>query len=330
MNEREEQELDLNLMYLNASSLAKKGEVRQYKKQQQPRKEVKSESYQRTAGNTARRNPYLTDSQQQIKKPVKKPVKRPENRQSSQTKTAPTPNRRSRQAAIRRRKILYYRRLAIITVEVAVVILLGIVLFKVFFLSNKNAAGVDDAFNQNTEQGEDQMLDINGSAYSNHPEWEEKFLTVNEYSRPGDSLTEVNNIFVHYTANQGTSAKQNRSYFENLKDTRETSASAHFIIGFEGEIIQCVPLDEIAYAVQTRNEDSISIECCYLSEDGAFTEATYDSLIKLLAWLVKTYNLDADDILRHYDCGGKKCPIYYVHNEHAWQGLIGDVKTALQ
>ena len=160
-----------------------------------------------------------------------------------------------------------------------------------------------------------------------HPDWTEDFLTVNEYSRPGDPLTEVNNIFVHYTANPGTSAAQNRSYFEQLKDNHERSASAHFIIGYNGEIIQCVPLDEIAYAVQTRNEDSISIECCYKADNGQFTQETYDSLIKLLKWLIDAYDLQTDDILRHYDCGGKKCPIYYTEHEDAWERLKEDVKN---
>lgn len=163
--------------------------------------------------------------------------------------------------------------------------------------------------------------------YAAHPDWTEDFLTVNEYSRPGDPLTEVNNIFVHYTANPGTSAAQNRSYFEQLKDNHERSASAHFIIGYNGEILQCVPLDEIAYAVQTRNEDSISIECCYKADNGQFTRETYDSLIRLLRWLIDAYDLQPDDILRHYDCGGKKCPIYYTEHEDAWERLKEDVEN---
>ena len=168
---------------------------------------------------------------------------------------------------------------------------------------------------------------LSAETYAAHPDWTEDFLTVNEYSRPGDPLTEVNNIFVHYTANPGTSAAQNRSYFEQLKDNHERSASAHFIIGYNGEIIQCVPLDEIAYAVQTRNEDSISIECCYKADNGQFTQETYDSLIKLLKWLIDAYDLQPDDILRHYDCGGKKCPIYYTEHEDAWERLKEDVKN---
>ncbi len=140
-------------------------------------------------------------------------------------------------------------------------------------------------------------------------------------------MTEVKDIFVHYTANPGTSAAQNRSYFEQQKDTHKASVSAHFIIGCEGEIIQCVPLDEIAYAVAGRNYDSISIECCHAAMDGAFTKETYDSLITLLAWLTDAYELDTDHILRHYDSNGKKCPLYYTEHEDEWEQLKQDVKA---
>ena len=158
------------------------------------------------------------------------------------------------------------------------------------------------------------------------PEIEENFLTINPYSRPGETLKEVNHIFVHYTANPGTSAAQNRSYFENLGITGETSASAHFVIGYEGEIVQCIPLEEIGYAVKQRNYDSVSIECCYLSADGKFTEATYESLLRLCGWLLKEYKLTPGEVLRHYDAGGKKCPLYYVENEEEWEGFLEDLE----
>ena len=109
------------------------------------------------------------------------------------------------------------------------------------------------------------------------------YLTPNEYSRPGKELKEVNAIVVHYVGNPGTTAAQNRSYFENLKDTHATSASSHYIIGMEGEIIQCVPLNEISYASNNRNKDTIAIECCHPDETGQFTTATYKSLVKLVA-----------------------------------------------
>lgn len=161
---------------------------------------------------------------------------------------------------------------------------------------------------------------------SKKPEITEDFLTVNEYSRPGTELKRVKNIFVHYTANPGTSAAQNRSYFENLGITEETSASAHFVIGYEGEIVQCIPLDEMAYAVKKRNEDSISIECCYLDESGEFTRETYQSLLLLSAWLLKEYRLSPADMRRHYDEGGKMCPLYYVEHEDAWEQFLTDLE----
>lgn len=168
---------------------------------------------------------------------------------------------------------------------------------------------------------------IPAAEFAKRPEMEENFLTPNEYSRPGEPLPEVKNVFVHYTANPGTSAAQNRNYFEQQKDTHENSVSAHFIIGCEGEIIQCVPLNEIAYAVSGRNYDSVSIECCHKTEDGSFTRETYDSLIGLLAWLTDVYDLDSEDILRHYDSNGKLCPLYYTEHPEAWEQLKEDVET---
>lgn len=160
---------------------------------------------------------------------------------------------------------------------------------------------------------------------ASRPKLIEDYIEVNPYSRPGDTLREVNAIFVHYTANPGTSAEQNRSYFASLAETKERSASAHFVIGYDGTIIQCIPLDEIAYAVKGRNEDSISIECCYQDENGKFTEETYRALLELTGWLMNKYDLTTDEVLRHYDEGGKKCPLYYVENENAWEQFKADV-----
>lgn len=156
------------------------------------------------------------------------------------------------------------------------------------------------------------------------------YLTPNEYSRPGKELKEVNAIVVHYVGNPGTTAAQNRSYFENLKDTHATSASSHYIIGLEGEIIQCVPLNEISYASNNRNKDTIAIECCHPDETGQFTTATYKSLVKLVAALSRTYDLDPETgIIRHYDVTGKYCPLYYVNHEDEWYGFKLDVKAEL-
>ncbi len=107
------------------------------------------------------------------------------------------------------------------------------------------------------------------------PDWIlQDILPVNEYSRPGIVLSEVNGVVVHYTGNPGTTAEQNRSYYKNLAETKETYASSHFVIGMDGKIIQCVPLDEIAYCSTQRNDDTISIECCHSDDTGQFSQDT--------------------------------------------------------
>ncbi len=162
------------------------------------------------------------------------------------------------------------------------------------------------------------------------PDYDVQLLTVNSYSRPGTALEQVNGIVIHYTANPGTSAQANRDYFEGLKDSGITHASSHFIVGLDGEIIQCIPTAEIAYASNERNSDTISIECCYENEDGSFNQATYDEVIHLTAWLCAKFGLEAKDVIRHYDVTGKLCPIYYVEHEDAWEQFRDDVDAYLK
>lgn len=241
-------------------------------------------------------------------------------------------NRRA--AALRRRKLVRRQILVAAALTLVIASLGGMLLIKGYQalaaepkpheIPYKNSTG-DKA----SKSDENSLIQgIPAVEFAKHPKMEENFLTPNDYSRPGEALTEVKNIFVHYTANPGTSAAQNRSYFEQQKDTHENSVSAHFIIGYEGEIVQCVPLDEIAYAVSGRNYDSVSIECCHKTKDGSFTPETYDSLIGLLAWLTDIYDLDSEDILRHYDSNGKLCPIYYTEHPDEWAQLKKDVQTA--
>ncbi len=158
----------------------------------------------------------------------------------------------------------------------------------------------------------------------------ENLLTPNDYSRPQTPLKEVKSIVVHYTANPGTSAIANRNYFENLKDSKTTYASSHFIIGLDGEIVQCLPLDEISFASNNRNPDTISIECTHPDGTGKFSKKTMKSLIALTAWLCGEYNLKEEDIIRHYDVTGKKCPLYYVEHEDEWEALKSNVMNYIE
>lgn len=158
----------------------------------------------------------------------------------------------------------------------------------------------------------------------------EELLTVNPYSRPGEYLERVNAVVIHYVGNPGSTAEQNRSYFQGLADSGATSASSNLIVGLDGETLLCVPLNEIAYCSNSRNADTISIEFCHPDDTGEPTEETYDALVRLTAWLCELYGLDpAEDVIRHYDVIGKECPRYYVRNEDAWLRFRQDVAAAM-
>lgn len=162
------------------------------------------------------------------------------------------------------------------------------------------------------------------------PELDVELLTPNKYSRPQTSLNRVNAIVIHYVANPGSTARANRDYFESLGNTGKTSASSHFVIDMDGTIVQCIPTSEISYASNNRNKDSISIEVCHPDASGKFTEDSVASLEKLVSWLLDKYNLDKDDIIRHYDVSGKLCPKYYVEHEDAWEELKDEIWSYYQ
>ncbi len=167
------------------------------------------------------------------------------------------------------------------------------------------------------------------------PDWiEQKFLRKNIFSRPDVSMREVKNIVIHYVGNPGTSAEANQRYFDSLADQDPeqggTSSSSHFIVGLEGEVLQCIPVSEISYANAPRNFDTVTIEVCHPDETGKFTDASYNALVKLTAWLCGELELDANDVIRHYDVNGKSCPRYYVDHGDAWKQFLKDVKAALK
>lgn len=158
------------------------------------------------------------------------------------------------------------------------------------------------------------------------PSWiDEQLISVDGASRRGIDLNALKGIVIHYVGNPGTSAQANRNYF----DSSDSRVSSHFVIGLDGEIIQCVPLWEISSASNHRNSDTISIEVCHPDASGKFNDASYQSLVRLTAWLCDIGHLSSSDIIRHYDVTGKLCPLYYVEHEDAWLKLKKDIEKAL-
>ncbi len=158
------------------------------------------------------------------------------------------------------------------------------------------------------------------------PDWIDVQLINKGTSRSGRGLDRVADIVIHYVGNPATTAQNNRDYFSK----RTTDVCSHFVVGLDGEIIQCVPITERAVASNDRNDDTIAIEVCHPDETGKFNDVTYDSLVKLVAWLCDVCGLDENNIIRHYDITGKMCPLYFVENKDAWQNFKNDVGKALK
>jgi N-acetylmuramoyl-L-alanine amidase len=164
----------------------------------------------------------------------------------------------------------------------------------------------------------------------------EKLLTVNPYSRPGKPLIGVKGIVIHWVANPGTTALANRNYFEGLKNQAALYASAHFIIGLRGEVIQCLLENETAYHVGAAryldialknlssypNNCTLGIELCHTNWEGEFTPETLKAAKELILELCERYNLGKNNIYRHYDITGKECPRYFVLHSDQWINFL--------
>lgn len=158
----------------------------------------------------------------------------------------------------------------------------------------------------------------------------DRLLDVNRMSRPGTKIGTIKKITIHWVGNAKSTAIANRNYFNNLKNQNVTYASAHYIIGLEGEVIRCVPENEVAYHGNSHNGYAIGIENCHPDWEGKFNEKTYKSLIELCADICRRYNLKpAEALERHYDITGKDCPHYYISHTDAWNKFIKDVEGAM-
>ena len=158
------------------------------------------------------------------------------------------------------------------------------------------------------------------------PDWiDVQYIPAGNPSRSGERLEAIRDIVVHYVGNPGTTAQGNHDFYCH----EDSVVCSHFVVGLEGEIIQCLPLNEKSAASNHRNKDTISIEVCHPDDTGQFSDVTYDSLVRLVAWLADTCHLDTEHVIRHYDVTGKECPRYYVRNEDAWIQFKEDIERIL-
>ena len=157
------------------------------------------------------------------------------------------------------------------------------------------------------------------------------------HNRPYTKRTVTDAIAMHWVANPGTSAMANRNYFQNTT----TEVSSNFIVGLVGEIVRCIPEDEVSWCTNQANSHTVSIECCHPDWTGEFNDATYKSMVELAAYLCKKYGLNPlnGGVIRHFDVTGKDCPKWFVPASHGgtdtndckhWHQFIRDVSAKVK
>ena len=152
-----------------------------------------------------------------------------------------------------------------------------------------------------------------------------KLLTTVNYNKMTNKQNKF--IVIHYVGATG-GAEANCKYFKSVY----RGASAHYFVGHNGEIWQCVEDNNKAWHCgakkykhsSCRNSNSIGIEMCCKKDAGGkwyFEQATINSTIGLVKELMNKYNIPAANVLRHYDITGKVCPEPYVSNIKAWENF---------
>ena len=157
------------------------------------------------------------------------------------------------------------------------------------------------------------------------------------HNRPYTKRTKTTAIAVHWVGNPGSTAMANRNYFNQTS----LEVSSNYIVGLNGEVICCIPDEEVAWCTNQANSYSVSIETCHPDSTGKFGAQTYDALVELTASLCKKYVLTPEKggVIRHFDVTGKVCPKWFVPQKNGgtdtadgtnWKTFLQDVTNALK
>lgn len=156
---------------------------------------------------------------------------------------------------------------------------------------------------------------------------------ISGYNHNAGRVSRIKYIVIHYVGALG-GAKANCQYYAG----GNRNASAHYFVGFDGEIWQSVEDANVAWHcgassykhADCRNSNSIGIEMCVRKRNAAsmgatdkdwyFEDATVEAAAELTRHLMEKYNVPASHVIRHYDVTGKICPNPYVYNgtAHTW------------
>ena len=130
----------------------------------------------------------------------------------------------------------------------------------------------------------------------------------------------VEYIVIHYTGIPNDTAENNAVY-----SAREfTGVSAHYFVD-KREVWQSVREEDTAYHCGSthpkhptcRNYNSIGVEMC--DSVGTVPAATRERMKAVVRELMDKYGVPVENVLRHYDVTGKRCPAPWVDNPEEWE-----------
>lgn len=176
----------------------------------------------------------------------------------------------------------------------------------------------------------------------------ENLLTPNPYSRPGSKLLKVKGIVIHWVANRNSTAIDNRNFFESRKNGMKGYGSAHEIIDLNGDVVVCIPKDEMAYHVGSPNpytkealehlspypnNCTYGIECTHIDYNGKMSAETYATLVQRCADLIIEFGLEEAEIplwMHKEIVGWKDCHRWFVNNPNEWKSFKEKVRGKVE
>ena len=152
-----------------------------------------------------------------------------------------------------------------------------------------------------------------------------EFIACNMANYRAGRTQPVRYIVMHYTANNGDTAKNNCDYYHRVGGLQ---ASAHYFVDEHGAMQSVRECDTAWHCgaraywhPECRNGNSIGIEMCSRKRaDGSYyiLPETVANAATLAKGIMQRYGIDTEHVVRHYDVTGKRCPMPWVDDPAQW------------
>ena len=144
----------------------------------------------------------------------------------------------------------------------------------------------------------------------------------------------VRYIVMHYTANNGDTARNNCDYYHRVGGLQ---ASAHYFCDEYGAMQSVLECDTAWHCgaraywhPECRNGNSIGIEMCSRKRaDGSYyiLPETVANAATLAKGIMQRYGIDTEHVVRHYDVTGKRCPMPWMDDPAQWAAFKAMLTT---